>query len=110
MNKHELDRPNGFQRRIPPASTRERYQGCLLGGAVGDALGAPVEFLSRAEILRRFGSRGLTDMAPAYGKTGSDHRRYADDIVHCRGRAAGLRSRHAPWDLSPSKRYPLRIS
>ena len=71
MNKDELDRPNGFQRRIPPASTRERYHGCLLGGAVGDALGAPVEFLSRAEILRRFGSRGLTDMAPAYGKLGA---------------------------------------
>lgn len=71
MNKHELDRPNGFQRRIPPASTRERYQGCLLGGAVGDALGAPVEFKSRAEILRRFGPRGLTEMVPAYGKLGA---------------------------------------
>jgi ADP-ribosylglycohydrolase len=50
---------------------RERYQGCLLGGAVGDALGAPVEFLTRAEILRSFGAHGLTEFAPAYGKLGA---------------------------------------
>lgn len=71
MNEPELDRLNGFQRRIPPAPIRKRYQGCLLGGAVGDALGAPIEFLSRAEILRRFGPRGLIDMTPAYGKLGA---------------------------------------
>ena len=28
----------------------ERYQGCLIGLAVGDALGAPVEFLSRGSF------------------------------------------------------------
>ncbi len=33
-------------------SLDERFVGCMLGGAVGDALGAPVEFLSRAEGLR----------------------------------------------------------
>jgi ADP-ribosyl-[dinitrogen reductase] hydrolase len=71
MSNAELDHSKGFQRRIPPAPIRDRYQGCLLGGAVGDALGAPVEFWSRAEILRKFGSRGLTDMAPAYGKLGA---------------------------------------
>ncbi len=71
MNKPKLDRFNGFQRRIPPEPTRDRYQGCLLGGAVGDALGAPIEFLSRAEILRKFGPRGLTEMVPAYGKLGA---------------------------------------
>ena len=65
------DRPNLFQRRVPTAPTRDRYRGCLLGGAVGDALGAPVEFLSRSEILRKFGPRGLTEMAPAYGKLGA---------------------------------------
>ena len=31
------------------------YTGCLLGGAVGDALGAPVEFDSYAEIQRKYG-------------------------------------------------------
>ncbi len=28
----------------------DRVRGCLLGGAVGDALGAPIEFLSTASI------------------------------------------------------------
>ena len=27
-----------------PHATRDQYRGCLLGGAVGDALGAPIEF------------------------------------------------------------------
>ena len=44
-----------------------RFAGCLLGGAVGDALGATVEFMGREEILRRFGPAGLTAYAPAYG-------------------------------------------
>lgn len=34
--------------------------GCLLGGAIGDALGAPVEFSSLADIRRRFGPSGIT--------------------------------------------------
>ena len=36
----------------------DRFLGCLLGGAVGDALGAPLEFLRRDEIVRRFGPHG----------------------------------------------------
>ncbi|HVX30805.1 MAG TPA: ADP-ribosylglycohydrolase family protein [Nitrolancea sp.] len=34
---------------------RDRYRGCLLGLAIGDALGAPVEFINRDEIALRFG-------------------------------------------------------
>ena len=60
----------------PPTSTpdlasRARARGCLLGGAVGDALGAPVEFLSIAEIRNRFGQSGIRDFAPAYGRVGA---------------------------------------
>ena len=54
-----------------PETRRARFHGCLLGGAVGDALGAPVEFLKRAEILRAFGPGGIRDMAPAYGRIGA---------------------------------------
>ncbi len=36
------------------------FAGCLLGGAIGDALGAPIEFLSLPEIRRRFGPKGVT--------------------------------------------------
>ncbi|UCZ92518.1 ADP-ribosylglycohydrolase family protein [Gordonia sp. WA4-43] len=43
-----------------PSDPRDRYLGCLLGGAVGDALGAPVEFMSRADIVGSFGPAGIT--------------------------------------------------
>jgi len=38
----------------------DHYTGCLLGGAVGDALGAPVEFLSLEAIRANYGSAGVT--------------------------------------------------
>src|SRR6266849_2671723 len=50
---------------------RSRFGGCLLGGAVGDALGAPVEFLDLDEIVRAYGEQGIRDYAPAYGKLGA---------------------------------------
>lgn len=48
----------------------DRFRGCLLAGAAGDALGAPVEFMSREEILATFGPAGIRDFAPAYGGLG----------------------------------------
>jgi tetratricopeptide (TPR) repeat protein len=39
----------------------DRVAGCLLGGAIGDALGAPIEFMDRAQIEARFGGRGVRD-------------------------------------------------
>jgi ADP-ribosylglycohydrolase len=45
---------------------REQISGCLLAGAVGDALGGPVEFMRWAEIRRRFGPAGVTQaVSPA---------------------------------------------
>jgi len=49
----------------------DRIRGCLLAGAVGDALGAPVEFMNRAEIISRFGSLGIRDYVCAYGLLGA---------------------------------------
>lgn len=49
----------------------ERIKGCLLGGAVGDALGAPIEFLEWNTIQAKFGLQGIVDFAPAYGITGA---------------------------------------
>ncbi len=40
---------------------QDRFRGCLLAGAAGDALGYEVEFLSEEEIFRRFGERGITE-------------------------------------------------
>lgn len=41
-------------------STRDRVLGCIVGGAVGDALGYPVEFNSWRAISSRYGERGIT--------------------------------------------------
>lgn len=49
----------------------DTLSGCLLGGAVGDALGAPLEFMSLAEIRSRFGPDGIRDYSPAYGRLGA---------------------------------------
>lgn len=38
-----------------------KIRGCLFGGAVGDALGYAVEFISWNEIQRRYGPNGITD-------------------------------------------------
>jgi ADP-ribosyl-[dinitrogen reductase] hydrolase len=48
----------------------DRSLGCLLAGAVGDALGAPVEFMDRHAIVQKFGTDGIRDYAPAYGGIG----------------------------------------
>ena len=37
-----------------------RFKGCLLGGAVGDALGYPVEFYGEREIFSKYGKTGIT--------------------------------------------------
>ena len=38
---------------------KDRFRGCLMGGAAGDALGYEVEFLSNREIKKRFGEGGI---------------------------------------------------
>src|SRR5678816_3372150 len=58
-------------RRKPDAPIKQRWRGCLLGGAVGDALGAPVEFMTLDEIRRQFGPSGITEMTTAFGRKGA---------------------------------------
>ena len=40
---------------------RDRIRGAMIGCAAGDALGYPVEVLSEAAIIERYGLRGITD-------------------------------------------------
>jgi len=37
----------------------DKYRGCLIGGAVGDALGYAVEFLRWRDIQKRYGANGI---------------------------------------------------
>ena len=39
--------------------TQEYYTACLLGGAIGDALGAPIEFMSITQIRNNYGISGV---------------------------------------------------
>ncbi|MEE1086540.1 MAG: ADP-ribosylglycohydrolase family protein [Schaedlerella sp.] len=39
----------------------DKYRGCLIGGAAGDALGYAVEFLDEATIFSRYGENGITE-------------------------------------------------
>ncbi len=77
-------------RRKPPPPVKSRWRGCLLGGAVGDALGAPVEFMAHDEICRQFGPAGITDMTTAFERKGA----ITDDTQMAMFTAEGLLRAH----------------
>lgn len=39
----------------------DKYRGCLIGGAAGDALGYAVEFLTDEQIFKKYGENGITE-------------------------------------------------
>ena len=51
----------------PPPTRLDKIVGCLLGGAIGDALGAGIEFHSINQIRDEFGPDGVTSFTPEYG-------------------------------------------
>jgi len=66
--------------------TIEHFKGCLIGGAIGDAMGAPVEFMSFDQIKSNFGHLGLTNYSKAYGRVGA----FTDDTQMTLFTAEGL--------------------
>ncbi len=67
-----------------------KIQGCLYGGAIGDAMGAPAEWRMPDEIQARYGY--ITDLVEAWDDAdtrGRGHGRYTDDshmvqlLCHC---------------------------
>ena len=50
---------------------RSRVRGALLGGAIGDALGAGVHGLTSAEIRAAHGADAVTDFVPVHGGRGT---------------------------------------
>ncbi len=73
---------------------RARVRGCLLGGAIGDALGAGIEFDSLDEIRAAHGPQGVTDYVPAYGRRGA----VTDDTQMTLFTAEGLVRAHVRRD------------
>ncbi|MEW2403098.1 ADP-ribosylglycohydrolase family protein [Streptomyces sp. NPDC046862] len=71
---------------------RARVRGCLLGGAIGDALGYPVEFQSLRAIRAAHGERGVRGLVPdGAGVVG----RISDDTQMTLFTVEGLLQAHA---------------
>ena len=72
----------------------DKFQGCLLGLAIGDALGAPVEFMSLDEIKKKYSKRGVTNFQP-WGSF--DAGSYTDDTQMTLATAEGCISADQRW-------------
>lgn len=69
------------------------FTGCLLGGAAGDALGAPIEFMQFNEIEKAYGSAGIKRYAECYGSIGT----ITDDTQMTLFTAEGLLQAELRW-------------
>ncbi len=65
---------------------KDRIRGSFWGGAVGDALGAPIEFSSIGSIRRQFGPQGITGYVEFEGGRGA----FTDDTQMSLFTAEGL--------------------
>ena len=99
--------------------TADRFRGCLIGGAAGDALGYAVEFKGEASIFQRYGQRGITEYELTQGKA-----LISDDTQMTLFTAAGLLAHRArnskdlptalvndsylDWLVTQNGRYPLK--
>ena len=100
----------------------DRFRGCMIGGAVGDALGYAVEFKNERDIFSRFGEAGITEYELHNGKA-----LISDDtqmtlftatgllIGTTRGMMRGImgnysgyiQSSYLDWLKTQNERYPL---
>lgn len=75
----------------------DRYRGCLLAGAAGDALGYPVEFMGESAIFARYGKPGIRSYALSGGVA-----QISDDTQMTLFTAAGLLT----WDACGADHGP----
>lgn len=64
----------------------DKYRGCMIGGAAGDALGYAVEFQSENEIFSRYGKNGICE----YELDSEEVARFSDDTQMMLYTANGL--------------------
>lgn len=103
--------------------SQDKYRGCLIGGAAGDALGYAVEFSDEGAIFRRFGGKGITEYELQDGVA-----RISDDtqmtlftangllIAETRGKLRGIMSEYRyyilpcyrDWLKTQRQRYPYK--
>ncbi|BBN05473.1 hypothetical protein MPTK1_3g13360 [Marchantia polymorpha subsp. ruderalis] len=74
--------------RMETFSAQDRFAGCLVGGACGDALGCVVEELQRAQIVAKYGELGVREFEKIYDYPGE----FTDDTQMTLFTAEGLLS------------------
>ena len=57
-----------YQNIIYPNHNEDKYVGCMIGAAIGDALGTPIKGLMPDERREKFGKKGITDFVITDGK------------------------------------------
>lgn len=90
--KNILEIPEHSERRIKLLISK--YRGCLLGLTIGDALGAPAEFLRLQEIKKRYGKDGITDFHEWRGFIPGS---YTDDTQMSLATAVGCIRAYQRW-------------
>ena len=76
-----------------------------MGGAIGDALGAGIEFLTLDEIREQFGPDGVTDLVPAFGRIGA----ITDDTQMTLFTAEGLIRAQSRWAAKGICHWPTVV-
>ncbi len=69
-DEDQKDMDRALERKKETEVHLDAIRGCIFGGAVGDALGYPVEFLREEQIFAQYGEDGITTYAkdPVSGK------------------------------------------
>ncbi|MCR4645872.1 MAG: ADP-ribosylglycohydrolase family protein [Oscillospiraceae bacterium] len=96
----------------------DRCQGCLIGGAAGDALGYEIEFDRLREIVKRYGKEGITEYELHNGKAlVSDDTQMtlftAEGLLLAEessfaGYRAGIRRAYMDWIRTQYEHFPLQ--
>jgi ADP-ribosylglycohydrolase len=69
---------------------KDRFEGCLLGGAAGDALGYAIEFWSEPNIFATFGETGIQSLEQAAAQLNDTVALFSDDTQMTLFTANGL--------------------
>ena len=80
-----------FKSLFAKVDKEDRIRGCLIGGAIGDALGYPVEFMSLGEIYDQYGQRIIQlDTEPKWTNVEAGKAAISDDTQMVLFTAMGL--------------------
>jgi hypothetical protein len=83
---------------IGEASLHDLYRGCLLWGAVGDALGRPAERWSPRDLRQQFGPDGIRDYVPWPGWSSGPTGTFTDDTQLTMAVARSLCAQVGPFN------------